>query len=76
MLFDSLILMKNIQHLSKEEKNHFMKCNCGEYIDMRNLQEVFDHQHWQINPKVSWDYSIKKGETIAYTREGRSIKLN
>ena len=68
--------MKDIQHLSGEECLHFIKCQCGEYIDMRNLQEVFEHQHQQITPDADWDYSIKKGEAIAYTKNGRSIKLN
>ena len=68
--------MKSIQHLNKEERLHFIQCHCGEYLDMRNLQEVFDHQHWQITPKANWDYSIKKGEAVIYTKNGRQIKLN
>jgi hypothetical protein len=68
--------MKSIEHLNKEEQVHFIQCDCGEYIDVRSLQEVFDHQHWAITPKITWSYSIKKGEAIAYTKDSGQIKLN
>ena len=68
--------MKSIKHLSKEEQCHFIKCDCGEYVDMRNLQEVFEHQHWSSTPKAQWTYSKKLGEPIAYTAGGQKIKLN
>jgi hypothetical protein len=68
--------MKNIEHLDKEEQLHFIQCNCGEYFDMRNLQEVFDHQHWECNTKLTWEFSIKKGEPVAYTKDGQQMELN
>ena len=68
--------MNNIQDLSKQEQMHFIKCDCGEYIDMRNLGEVMEHQHWAKNSKPEWDYSIRIGEPIAYTSDGKKIKLN
>jgi hypothetical protein len=69
--------MKSIAHLSKEEQLHFIRCHCGKYIDMRNLQEVFDHQHWpEPNIKAMWRYSIKTGKPTAYTKDGQQIELN
>jgi len=68
--------MKSIEQLSSEEQTHFIQCSCGDYIDMRNLQEVFHHQHLKINSKIAWDYSVKIGEPVAYTKEGLQIKLN
>ena len=35
---------EDVKYLNKEERRHYMRCtDCGEYFDMRNLQEVFDH---------------------------------
>jgi hypothetical protein len=68
--------MKSIKHLGEEEQLHLIQCNCGEYIDMRNLQEVFDHQHWGYKLKITWNFSIKKGVPNAYTKDGQQIKLN
>ncbi|MFL5771837.1 MAG: hypothetical protein ACJ75F_01685 [Flavisolibacter sp.] len=69
--------MQNIDHLPKEEKQHFILCECGEYIDMRNLAEVFGHLHMNAKtPEAEWTYAIKKGEPAAYPRTGTRIDLN
>ena len=67
--------MNSIQHLSSEEKQHFILCDCGEYIDMRNLSEVFKHLHANI-PEPKWSYSLKKDEPVAYLKSGKKIDLN
>jgi len=69
--------MKNIEALSREEQKHYIQCDCGEYLDMRDLVEVLNHQHW-MKPvaATNYDYSIKVGEPMAYTRKGQKIKLN
>jgi len=67
--------MKKINHLPKCEQEHFILCDCGEYVDMRNLGEVFKHFHSDL-PEPEWSYSIKKGESNAYTKTGEKIDLN
>ena len=68
--------MKSIQALSEEEQKHYIQCGCGEYLNMRDLREVINHQHLTEPPEASYDYSIKVGEPIAYTTNGQKIKLN
>jgi len=67
--------MKSIQQLSSEEQQHFILCDCGEYIDMRNLTEVFHHLHVDL-PQPEWSHSIRKDESLAYTKSGKKIDLN
>jgi len=67
--------MKSIQHLSPEEQQHFILCDCGEYIDMRNLGEVFLHLHADL-PLPQWSYAKKVGEPAAYLRTGKRLDLN
>jgi hypothetical protein len=67
--------MNSIQHLSPEEQQHFILCDCGEYIDMRNLNEVFTHLH-AVLPEPQWSYSIKKDEPVAYLKSGKKVDLN
>jgi len=67
--------MKSIEHLSLKEQEHFILCDCGEYIDMRSLGEVFTHLHANI-PEPQWSHSVKKGEPFGYTKSGERIELN
>jgi hypothetical protein len=67
--------MKTISHLSKGEQQHYILCHCGEYVDMRNLTEVFSHQHANL-PEPQWSYSIKKDEPVAHSKSGKMIALN
>jgi hypothetical protein len=67
--------MQNIQHLPPEEQQHFIQCDCGAYIDMRNLSEVFAHQHNNL-PEPQWSHSVKKGAAFAYTKNGNELPLN
>ena len=67
--------MTSISHLSMEEQQHYMLCNCGEYIDMRNLSEVFEHFHANL-PEPKWTHSIKKDEPVAYLKSGNRLDLN
>ncbi len=67
--------MKKIDYLPKSEQEHFILCDCGEYIDMRNLAEVFRHFHADL-PQAEWSYSIKKDEAVAHTKTGKKIDLN
>jgi hypothetical protein len=43
--------MTDIQHLSGDEQLHFIKCDCGEYIDMRNLQQIFELNIGQLRQR-------------------------
>ena len=68
--------MKQIDHLPKDEQQHFILCDCGEYLDMRNLSEVFSHLHVRNVPEAEWTSSRKIGEPAAYPRKGSRIDLN
>jgi hypothetical protein len=67
--------MKTIEHLPEAEQQHYILCDCGEYMDMRNLSEVFSHQHANL-PEPEWSHSIKKNEPFAYSKSGERIDLN
>jgi hypothetical protein len=67
--------MRSICHLSEEEQQHFILCECGEFFDMRDLGEVFSHQHANL-PAPQWSYSIKKDEPVATSKSGKRIDLN
>jgi hypothetical protein len=67
--------MKSIRHLSKEEQEHYILCDCGEYVDMRNLSEVFRHLHAGL-PEPEWSYSRKAGEAKMYTKGKDEVHLN
>lgn len=71
--------MKYNKDLPLSEKRHFMKCDCGEYFDMRDLEDVIHHLHkYQAATKLtmSYSHSVKAGEPIAYTRKKKRIDLN
>ena len=67
--------MKTLKDLVEEEKRHYMKCRCGEYFDMRNLEDVFAHLHSGNLPKAEYSYSVKVGEPVAYLTRNRRIIL-
>ncbi|HWJ91764.1 MAG TPA: hypothetical protein VNR87_11670 [Flavisolibacter sp.] len=68
--------MRKIDHLSQEEQQHYILCDCGSYIDMRNLSEVFEHLHGPAVPEVDWSHSVRKGDPAAWPRSGQRIDLN
>lgn len=37
--------MESIKLFSIRERRHFMKCECGEYFDMRDQKDVMKHLH-------------------------------
>ena len=67
--------MKNIDHLPESEKQHYILCDCGSFIDMRNLGDVFSHMHAQL-PQPEWSHSKKSGEPALYLKSGGRIDLN
>ncbi|RZK10290.1 MAG: hypothetical protein EOO46_11220 [Flavobacterium sp.] len=39
--------MKSEKDIGQKEKEHFSKCSvCHEWFDMRDLSNVFEHEHW------------------------------
>lgn len=56
-------------------QEHFTKCECGEWIDMRDLGAVIDHEHWmQDKPAVSFSHVKKKGkENEVYIKAGERV---
>jgi hypothetical protein len=67
--------MKSIQDLPPDEQQHFIQCDCGEYLDMRNLAEVFEHLHIDL-PEPEWTYSVRKGEPVGHSKSGSRVDLN
>jgi hypothetical protein len=43
---------------------------------MRDLEEILRHQHDIKIPLVDWDYSIRVGDPIAYTKDKKKLRLN
>jgi hypothetical protein len=71
--------MKYNKNLPLLEKRHFMKCDCGEYFDMRDLEDVITHLHKYkaaSELKVQFSCSIKVGESTIYTNKGKQLDLN
>ena len=68
--------MKSIDHLPEEEQKHFIQCDCGEYVDMRDLSSVFHHLHAANLPAPEWKYSVRAGEPLAYSRTKKRWGLN
>jgi hypothetical protein len=68
--------MNSIDHLTDEEKQHYILCACGEYLDMRDLSDVFKHLHEENISDPQWTHSVKKGEAVAYVKSGAKLDLN
>ena len=68
--------MKTIDHLPADERKHFILCDCGDYVDMRNLAEVFNHLHIANIEEPAWSYTVKVGEAKAYSKARRITHLN
>ena len=68
--------VKKIDHLPLQEQRHFIQCDCGAYIDMRNLAEVFKHFHSRVLPDPGWTHAVRAGEPVAYTKSNKKIDLN
>lgn len=71
--------MTSISHLPPSEQEHYIKCPlCGDYVDMRNLAEVFEHEHKDL-PKPDYSSSRKIGDAEEYInpdKGGGKINLN
>jgi len=68
--------MKSIEQLPKDERQHYIQCDCGDYIDMRNLADVFKHLHAPTAPEPKWTYSVRVGEPAAYLKTNKRLDLN
>lgn len=68
--------MKNIDHLPADEQQHFILCDCGIYVDMRELSDVFRHLHVKNIPEAEWSHSVRNGEPAAYPKKGSRVHLN
>ena len=70
--------MKTLRTIPKSQRGHFMKCECGEYFDMRDLKDVMKHFHKSqaLVEAAEYSYSIKTGEPYAYTKGKKRITIN
>ncbi|HEU4469667.1 MAG TPA: hypothetical protein VFR58_01170 [Flavisolibacter sp.] len=67
--------MQTIDHLPADERRHFILCDCGRYVDMRDLSAVFEHLHAGL-PEPDWSFAMRAGEPVAYTPDGKKTNLN
>jgi hypothetical protein len=66
-----------MKYLPIGERRHFMNCpDCGNYFDMRDLQDVFNHFHTSNKLLANYSHSIRVGESFAYTKNRKRINLN
>jgi hypothetical protein len=42
--------MKTLKGIATSQRHHFMKCECGEYFDMRDTRDVMRHLHKSNDP--------------------------
>jgi hypothetical protein len=70
--------MKTLKDIAKAERNHFMKCECGEYFDMRDLKDVMKHFHKSqaLVHAAHYSHSIRVGEPNIYTKTKKKITIN
>lgn len=70
--------MKLPEHINESEREHFMQCDdCKEWFDMRNLNEVFSHEHYlQRVPEMNYSYSVKVGKPVLYYKNLDPIIIN
>jgi hypothetical protein len=65
-----------MKYLPIAERRHFMKCpDCGNYFDMRDLQDVFNHFHKSNRMLAIYSHSKKVGEQISCANQ-KAIHLN
>jgi hypothetical protein len=68
--------MHNINHLAPDERVHFILCDCGNYVDMRNLEQVFLHQHDMDLPAINWQFAVKVGDPQMHCKNQTKKYLN
>jgi hypothetical protein len=70
--------MKTRKLISKTERHHFMKCECGDYFDMRDLKEVMKHFHKSnaLSEAADYSHSVKIGEPHLYSKNKNKITIN
>ena len=70
--------MKKRKDISPEEREHFERCpECKEWFDLRNLNEVFAHEHYlQRVPVIPFSYAVKVGSPVMYFKNLSPIIIN
>jgi uncharacterized C2H2 Zn-finger protein len=55
--------MNSLSEVPAKDHEHYTKCpTCENYFDMRDLQQVVDHQHWLEAPTATFSHSTKWGK--------------
>ena len=68
--------MEMRSQLDEKEEKHFMKCPvCSDWFDMRDLTEVFQHEHWlEEKPSASFSHVKLIGQdNEVYVKFGNKI---
>jgi hypothetical protein len=70
--------MKSLKLLPQQVRRHFMKCECGEYFDMRDLKDVMKHFHKSeaLAHEADYSHSTKVGEPHVYIKSKKKITIN
>jgi hypothetical protein len=68
--------MNQKSECNEKEREHFMKCPmCSDWFDMRDLTEVFEHEHWlEEKPSASFSHVKMIGrENEVYLKVGNTM---
>ena len=70
--------MKLLNEINEGEREHHQQCpECKEWFDMRNLNEVFSHEHYlQRVPRLNYSYALKVGKPVIYYKNLSPIIIN
>lgn len=69
--------MKDLDKIPDKEREHFMRCpKCEEWFDMRDLSQVFEHEHSGLPKIKKRPHSKRLGDSTEWDSEGRPIRLN
>ena len=56
---------------------HQFKCKvCGQIVDCRDLGQVLEHEHNNLDINPEYTGSKEKGKNIQWTKDKKSVNLN
>ena len=70
--------MSDLSQIPEDERKHFIKCDkCGEWIDRRDLNQVFNHDHdGKLEVKIEYTSSRRIGDAEEWhIKDGIKTKI-
>lgn len=69
--------MKSLTRIPESERQHYLKCTvCGHYLDMRDLSDVFAHEHDKNLPEPKFSKSKRLHDNAEYLKGKHKVNLN